>query len=45
MAAGENRPVPELNEKEVIELLKNFSHFLGTFLIKQLFHSRWLDMR
>ena len=41
MSAGENRFAPELNEKEVIELFD----ILGTFLIKQLFHSRLLDMR
>ena len=45
MAAGENRFAPELNEKEVIELLQDLSHILGAFLIKQLFHSRLLDMR
>ena len=45
MAAGENRFAPELNEKEVIELLEDLSNILGAFLIKQLFHSRLLDMR
>ena len=45
MAAGENRFAPELNKKEVIELLEDLSYILGTFLIKQLFHSRLLDMR
>ena len=44
MATNENRSAPELNEKEVNELLENFSHFLaGAFLIKQLFHSLWDD--
>ena len=42
MAAGENRFAPDLNEKEVV---KDLSNILGTFLIKQLFHSRLLDMR
>ena len=41
MAAVENRFAPALNEKEVIELLD----ILGAFLMKQLFHSRLLDMR
>jgi len=41
MAAVENRFAPALNEKEVIELLE----ILGAFLMKQLFHSRLLDMR
>ena len=46
MAAGENPFVLEvLNEKEVIELLEELSNILGVFLIKQLFHSRLLDMR
>ena len=45
MAAGENRFAPELNEKDVIELLKDLPNILGAFLIKQLFHSRLLDMR
>ena len=36
---------PELNEKEVIELLEDLSNILGAFLIKQSFHSRLLDMR
>ena len=45
MAAGEKRFAPELNEKEVIELLEDLSHNLGAFLIKQLLHSRLLDMR
>ena len=31
MAADENRSAPELNEKEINELLENFSHFLGRF--------------
>ena len=35
----------ELNEKEVIELLEDLSNILREFLIKQLFHSRLLDMR
>ena len=45
MAAGENRVTPELNEKEVIELLEDLSNILGAILRKQLFHSRLLDMR
>ena len=45
MAACENRSAPELNEKEAIELLEDVSNILGAFLIKQLFHSRLLDMR
>ena len=45
MAAGENRFAPGLNEKEVIELLEDLSNILGALLIKQLFHSRLLDMR
>ena len=45
MATGENRFAPELNEKEVIELLQDLSDILGAFLIKQLFHSRLLDKR
>ena len=45
MAAGENRFVLKLNEKEVIELLEELSNILGAFLIKQLFHSRLLDVR
>ena len=45
MAAGENRFAPKLNEKEVIELLKDLSNILGAFLTKQLFHLRLLDMR
>ena len=45
MAGGENRFAPELNEKEVIELLEDLSNILGAFLIKQSFHSRLLDMR
>ena len=44
-AAGENGYAAELNEKEVIELLEDLSNILGEFLIKQLFHSRLLDMR
>ena len=35
----------ELNENEVMELLEDLSNILGDFLIKQLFHSRLLDMR
>ena len=35
MAAGENRFAPELNEKEVIELLEDLSNILGAFLIKR----------
>ena len=38
MAASENRFTPELNEKEVIELLEDLSNILGAFLIKQFFH-------
>ena len=45
MAAGKHRFAQELNEKEVIELLEDLSNILGAFLIKQLFHSRLLDMR
>ena len=45
MAAGENRFAPELNEKEVIELLEDLSYILGALLRKQLFHSRLLDMK
>ena len=45
MAVVENRFAPELNEKEVTELLEDLSNILGAFLIKQLFHSRLLDMR
>ena len=45
MAAGENRFAPELNEKEVIELLEDLSNILRAFLIKQLFHSLLLDTR
>ena len=45
MAAGENHSAPRLNEKEVIELLEDLSKSLGAFLIKQLLHSRLLDMR
>ena len=44
MVAGENRVAPGLNEKEVIEPLEDVSNILGAFLIKQLFHSRLLDM-
>ena len=44
VAAGENRFAPELNEKEVIELLKDLSSISGAFQIKQLFHSRLLDI-
>ena len=39
MAAHEKRFAPELNEKEVIELLENLSNILGAFLMKQLLHS------
>ena len=35
MAAGKKRFAPELNEKEVIELLKDLSNIFGAFLIKQ----------
>ena len=45
MAADENRFAPELNEKEVIELLEDLSNILGAFSIKQLFHLRLLDIR
>ena len=34
MAAGENRLAPELNEKEVIELLEDWSNILEAFLVK-----------
>ena len=44
VAACENRFTRELNEKEVIELLEDLSSILGAFLIKQLFHSRMLDI-
>ena len=43
MVAGENRFAPELNEKEDIELLDLFN-ISGAFSIKQLFHSRLLDI-
>ena len=39
MAAHENRFAPELNEKEVIELLEDLSNILGAFLMKQILHS------
>ena len=45
MAAGKNRFAPEMNEKEVNELVEDLSNILWAFLIKQLFHSRLLDMR
>ena len=46
MAASENRFTPELNEKEVTELLEELCNILGAFLIKQLlFHSHLFDMR
>ena len=45
MAAGEKRFAPEFNEKEFIELLEDLSNILGALSIKQLFHSRLLDMR
>ena len=45
MAAGENRFATEFNEKEVIELLEDLSNILEAFLIKELFHSRLLNMR
>ena len=45
MAAGENRFAPELNEKEAIELLEDWFNILGALLVKQLFHTRLLDMR
>jgi len=35
MVARENHLTPELNEKEVIELLEDLSNILGAFLIKQ----------
>ena len=38
-------PRTGLNEKEVIELLKDLSNILRAFSIKQLFHSGLLDMR
>ena len=34
MAAGENRFAPELNEKEVTELLEDLSNILGAFFVK-----------
>ena len=37
-----HRAAPELNEKEVTELLEDLSII---FLMKQLFHSHLLDMR
>ena len=45
MAAGDKRFGPELNEKKVIQLLEDLYNTLGAFLIRQLFHSRLLDMR
>ena len=45
MVASRNHFTPELNEKEVIELLEDLSNILGAFLIKRLLHSRLLDMR
>ena len=45
MSASENHFAPELNEKEIIELLEDLSNTLGAFLIKQLFHSHLLDIR
>ena len=45
MAAGGHCFAPELNEKEVIELLEDLSNILGAFLIKQLFHLSLLDMK
>ena len=45
MAACEKSLAPELNEKEVIELLEDLWNMLGAFLIKQLFHLRLLDTR
>ena len=33
MAAGENRFAPELNEKEVVELLEDLSKILGASFI------------
>ena len=44
MAAGENSFAPDLNGKEVVELLRDLSNILGPFLIKQLFRSGSLDM-
>ena len=44
-AAAENRFAPELNGKDVIEVLEDLSNILEVFLIEQLFHSRLLDMR
>ena len=38
MAAGENRFILELNEKEIVELLEELSNILEAFLIKHLFH-------
>ena len=40
-----HRDAPELNEKEVTELLEDLSNILGAFLMKQLFHSHLSDMR
>ena len=45
LAADKNSFAPDLNEKEVVELLRDLSNILGAFLIKQLFRSRLLDMR
>ena len=45
LAADENSFAPDLNEKVVVELLRDLSNILGAFLIKQLFRSRLLDMR
>ena len=41
----ENRFVPELNDKEVIELLEDLPNILGAFLIQQFFNSRLFDRR
>ena len=42
---SENCFAPELIEKEVIQLLGDLFNILGAFLIKQLLHSRLLNMR
>ena len=42
MAVSQNRFAPELNEKQVAEILEDLSVILRAFLIKQLFHLRLL---
>ena len=44
MAAGKNRFAPELNEKEVIELLEDLPYLGGVFS-KTIIQTRLLDMR